>query len=110
MSLLTEPVLTVGVAEQYSVRDPGELRAFVAAHPHVASFLHEAPQQIAAFFPGAPLQLEYHVDPDDGTAMILLRIRTDHAPTDALARLNGLLDAWYLDLPLAIRRDALVVL
>lgn len=110
MTVLTEPVLTLAVADQYTVRDPAEIRAFVAARPHVTTFLEDAPHQILRFFPDAALLLEYQVDPDDGKEMLLLRVSTDHAPADALIRLDGLLDAWYLDLSLAIRRDALVVL
>jgi hypothetical protein len=66
--------------------------------------------QIARFFPEAPLRLEVHVDPDDGTETLLIKIRTNMETIEALQRDDELIDAWYLNLPYAIRRDALIIL
>lgn len=110
MTLLAEPILTAEVADRYEVIDPAAVRAFLAARPHLAALLAEAPGQIAAFFPGAPLQLECQVDPDDGTETLLIRICTNMATQPVLAKMDALLDAWYLDQPLTVRRDTLLVL
>lgn len=110
MTLLAEPILTPEVADRYEVIDPAAVRAFVAARPHLAVLLAEAPDQIAALFPNAPLQLECQVDPDDGTETLLIRVCTSMATQPALTKMDALLDAWYLDLPIGVRRDALLTL
>ncbi len=93
MTLLAEPLLRVEVADQYEVRDPVEIRAFVAARPHLVAFLEEAPRQIARFFPTAPLLLEYQLDPNDGSELLVLRIRTKQESRVALETLDQVLDA-----------------
>ncbi|MDZ4720269.1 MAG: hypothetical protein SH847_17585 [Roseiflexaceae bacterium] len=110
MTLLAEPVLAASVADQYDVIDPTDVRAFLASHAHLVPVLEQAPEQIARLFPDAPLLLECHIDPDDNTETLLIRIQT---PLDAIAanqQMDHLLEAWYLDLPYAVRRDALVTL
>lgn len=109
MTLLAEPILSVDVADRYAVRDPADIRAYVAARPHIAPFLEEAPDQIAVYFPDAPLTLEYQIDPDDGRELLILRVQTNQEPQAALAALTQL-DTWYLDLPQDVQRDALVTL
>ncbi len=110
MTLLAEPILTADTAERYEVMDAAEVRAYLASRPHLITLLEDAPQQIARFFPNAPLRLEVHVDPDDGTETLLIRIRTNMETAEALRRDDELLESWYLDLPYAIRRDALITL
>jgi hypothetical protein len=110
MTVLAEPILTTEVADQYEVVEPTEVRAFVAARSHLASLLAEAPEKIALFFPGAPLRLEVHVDPEDGTETLLIRIRTNMETPAVIERLDALTEAWYLDLPYESRRDAIVIL
>ncbi len=110
MTVLAEPILTAEVADQYEVVEPTEVRAFVAARSHLASLLAEAPEKIALFFPGAPLRLEVHVDPEDGRETLLIRIRTNMETPAVIERMNVLLDKWYLDLPYDIQRDVMVIL
>jgi ABC-type nitrate/sulfonate/bicarbonate transport system substrate-binding protein len=110
MTVLAEPILTLAVADQYEVAEPIEVRAFVAARSHLASFLAEAPEKIAQFFADAPLKLEHQIDPDDNSELLILRVCTDLDVAAALGQMDSLLDAWYLDLPLDVRRDAVVTL
>jgi hypothetical protein len=110
MTLLAEPILTADTAERYEVIDPAAVRAYLASRPHLIALLEDAPSHIARFFPGAPLQLDIHVDPDDGTETLLIRIRTNMETAEALRRDDDLIETWYLDLPYAIRRDALITL
>ncbi|MDZ4719892.1 MAG: hypothetical protein SH847_15690 [Roseiflexaceae bacterium] len=58
MTLLAEPILSAETAERYEVIDPTAVRAYLASRPALANVLEDAPQQIARFFPDAPLRLE----------------------------------------------------
>jgi hypothetical protein len=110
MTLLAEPILASEVADRYEVIDPAAVRAFLAARPHLAALLAEAPNRIAAFFPRAPLQLECQVDPDDSSEILLIRVMTNLPAAAANRQLDALDEQWYLDLSLTVRRDALLTL
>jgi hypothetical protein len=110
MTLLAEPILTAETAERYEVIDPAAVRAYLAARPALADVLTEAPNEIARFFPNAPLRLETHTDPDDGSETLVLLIRTTLEANTAIDRLTELDNAWWLDAPQAARRVLLITL
>jgi hypothetical protein len=110
MTLLAEPILSADTAERYEVIDPAAVRAYLAARPHLIALLEDAPQQIARFFPDAPLRLEVQIDPDLGTMLLLLGIGTRALVEEALTQMEHLLERWYLDLPYDVQRDVLPVL
>jgi hypothetical protein len=110
MTLLTEPIMTAETADRYEVIDPAAVRAYLASRSALASVLEDAPQQIARIFPNASLRLETHTDPDDGSETLVLLIGTTLEANTAIDHLTVLDEAWWLDMPRAVRQALLITL
>ena len=82
----------------YALTDAPAVLAFLDEHPQLRPLLDAArPHLAAAFGPEAPVILELATDPEEGDAALFARVETPLPPRAALARLDGFLDAWWLD-------------
>lgn len=86
------------LSELYQTDDPKTILAFLEHYPFLVPLLIEASFQVAKFFPSFEGFLEVHTDPEDSTnRQIVLSIRTNLSPKDALARLDQFDEQWWLD-------------
>lgn len=91
---------------------PDDIRAFVAARPHLLSILHEAGERIPDSFPPmTKVSLDLVDYPESGSRPeLVLRIQTPLPMAEALDRLDRLDEEWWLDtVPLAQGDMSLVV-
>lgn len=87
---------------------PGDVESFLTEHPSLYHTLIKAPEQVHRFFPKekVKLRLENCIDPEEGYAILFLKIRAhqNDIPPDKAIELLGKLDEWYLGLPTDVRR------
>jgi hypothetical protein len=83
----------------YQIKDRIWVNEFVSAHGFLMPLLLEAPEQIGRFFSDAALSLELVVDPESSTndRYLVLSIHTQFESGEALSRLRGLQEQWWLD-------------
>lgn len=82
----------------YVIADRNAVRGFLIQRPFLVPLLFEAHQEIARFFTGASLRLAIVTDPEDEhDRHLTLFIVTSLDAEDAVARLQALDAAWWLD-------------
>jgi hypothetical protein len=81
----------------YELRNQPEIQRFLGSNTHLLPMLTEARQQIARYFPGAPLALEVTTDPEalDNEQLIAIII-TSVSADEAFECLEQLDQGWWL--------------
>ncbi len=85
--------------ERYSFRDAAEVRRFLVAHPDLIDVLLEAQPYLEKYFGPEP-DVVLDVVNDGETAswqQLFAYIQTSLSPDEALAQLDKLDEAWFLD-------------
>lgn len=80
----------------YAVRKPSQVTSLLLRDPYLTGIVAEAPSRILRCFPRAGLILEVRNDPEVTRQQLLIFIRTDLPPDDALDSLELLEDDWWL--------------
>jgi hypothetical protein len=72
--------------------------AFVRRHRQLEPLLRALRRDVDAHFdPQTPILLELATDPEEGDATLFARIGTTLSTSDAMQRLDTLVDAWWLE-------------
>jgi hypothetical protein len=85
--------------EIYSLRHAAAIRRFLHAYPQLVEVLLEAHLHLQKYFgPDPQVILEVVSDPEiEDADELIAYIRTDLSADEALERLNGLDEEWFLD-------------
>lgn len=85
--------------EMYSFRDAPEVQRFLCTHPHLIDVLLEAQPYLEKYF-GSDPEVVLEVVNDRETSswqQLFAYIRTSLSPDEAMAQLDKLDEAWFLD-------------
>lgn len=89
----------------YAVGNTLDVYNFIYSNPEVASHLINAPATFRDYFPSAELSLWVDFDPDlPNRRQLVLTIRTDKEPVEAVDLMDRLDYEWLLDKPNTFRR------
>ncbi|HLY30168.1 MAG TPA: hypothetical protein VKQ36_04015 [Ktedonobacterales bacterium] len=95
------PQAVADVARWYIFRERQEVVNFLTEHEKAANALLAAYPRLQGYFPHAPIYLEVKADYDapEERFYLLASIETNLSPDEALKRLAGFDDVWWLDRP-----------
>ncbi len=91
--------------EMYTFREPGIVQEYLDSNTFLLTILEEAFDKIRKLFPSSPLFLEVVSNPEeeDDTYLVLF-IKTNLVPFNAVEQLNRLDEEWFLSLPTKIKQ------
>lgn len=82
----------------FAVRERKEVKRFLGESPFLIPLLMEIHTKIQEYFPGTKSVLEVVADPEEkDDVQMVLYIKTDFQPEEALARLHCFDEEWWLD-------------
>lgn len=98
MAIKVGRVDTVTFGQIYTFRRASEVSEFLETEPALIPLLAEARKQIENYFGDVELVIEVITEPEAaGDRELVIFIRTDLPPDEALHRLEQLDDDWWLD-------------
>jgi len=92
--------------EMYTFREPNIVKEYLVSNTFLRPILEEAAEKIRNYFPSSPLVLEVISNPEeeDDTYLVLF-IKTNLAPFNAVEQLNRLDEEWFLSLPAKLKQS-----
>ncbi len=96
-----EPIAELEPLENlYSFRQEAEVLVFLEKYPYLLPTLVTASEKIKFYFQDAKLWLGIIIDPDTSRhSHLVIWIETAFAPSEALKKLDQLVEEWWLKLP-----------